>query len=163
MKYFFELGQNLKGKELKTELEKVQRSCELVKQPKKFCKEFPKDCEIKKGQTYLWGQSTKFWQEIAELNPLKPVQSLTCKVFALHGSSDWVISSEHDGGALEKAMAGRPNFSSKTLPGLDHFLLKVENKKASLEKMNAGFKDGAEIHPQLIPVITEVLKNWTDK
>lgn len=161
MKYLFELGQSLKGKELESEIEKVRRSDELIAQPKIFCKEFPTDCAIKKGRTYLWGQSTKFWKEISELNPLAPLQSLTCKVFALHGSSDWVVSSDNDGGSIAKAMAGKSNFTSKILPGLDHFLLNAESKKASIEKFNSGLKDGAEIHPQFISEITSTLKNWT--
>lgn len=161
MKYLFELGQNLKGKELETEIEKVRRSGELVTQPKKFCKEFPKDCEIKKGRTYIWGQSTKFWKEISELNPLNPLKSLGCKVFALHGSSDWVVSSDNDGGAIAKAMIAKSNFSSKIMPGLDHFFLNVETKKASIDKLNSGLKGGATIHPELIPEVIAVLKNWS--
>lgn len=160
MRYLFEFGQNLKGKELEAEVEKVRRSDELITQPKTFCKEFPKDCEVKRGQTYLWGQSTRFWQEISELNPLTPLQSLSCKVLAIHGSSDWVVSSDNDGGAIVKAMNGKNNFSAKVLPGLDHFLLNVESKKASIDKFNSGLKDRAEIHPRLIPEIASVLKSW---
>jgi pimeloyl-ACP methyl ester carboxylesterase len=131
MRYFFEWGQGITGPALEAEMEKVKQADSLITKPDQFCKEFPNDCQIKNGRKYLWGQSTQFWEEISALDPLEPLRSLNCRIFAIHGSSDWVISSDNDGGAIALELSHNSNFSSKIIPGLDHFLLNLESKEAS--------------------------------
>lgn len=162
MSYFYEWGQGLTGDALENELKNVKRSNELINQPELFCKEFPADCEFKNDKIYLYGQSHEFWAEIAELNPLKSLAQLNCNIFAINGTSDWVISSDNDGGAITNALSNNNKFSRKILSGLDHFLLKTESKKASVEVFKSGLKDGtAKIHPELIEEISSVLLKWT--
>lgn len=162
MRYLLELGQGLSGEPLNTELAKVARSIQLITEPETFCREFPADCEKKNSKIYLWGQSSQFWSEIAALNPLAPLKNLRCKLFAIHGTSDWVVSSSNDGGAIAQAMAGNSNFSAITLNGLDHFLLNMDSKKASVDLFMGGLKDeNIKIHPQFIPTVADVLEKWT--
>lgn len=161
MRYLYELGEGLQGEALEAELVKVKRSGDLIDQPDAFCREFPKDCEIKNGKAYLWGQSAEFWKEIAALDPLEPLRSLNCTIFAIHGTSDWVVSSANDGGAISAALSQNLKFSSKSLAGLDHFLLEVESKKASVDVFMSGLQDDKlGIHPEFIPQIESTLRGW---
>ncbi len=164
MEYFYKWGQDLSEEALDKELKKVKRSNQLISQPEIFCKEFPADCEKKDKTHYLYGQSEVFWTEIAKLNPLKELIPLKCHVFAIHGTSDWVISSENDGGAIANVMSENQKFSSRSLNGLDHFLLETESKQTSFETFKSGLKgEGIKIHPELIPEITSILKTWQKK
>lgn len=161
MKYFYEWAQGLTGEALEKEIRNVKRSNELISKPKLFCKEFPTDCETKDNKFYLYGQSQDFWAEIAELNPIKLLTQLNCNIYAVHGTSDWVISSDNDGGAIANALSKNNKFSNKILSGLDHFLLKTESKKASVEVFKSGLKgQGIKIHPELIEEITSRLLKW---
>ncbi len=147
-KYLLEWGQGITGSALDTEMAKVKRADDLIAQPEVFCQEFPSDCLIKNGSTYIWGQSTQFWKEISMLDPLESLRSLSCKIFAIHGTSDWVISSDNDGGAIAQALSGNSNFTAKAVKGLDHFLLNTASKKASVEAFSSGLKDeNLQIHP----------------
>jgi pimeloyl-ACP methyl ester carboxylesterase len=160
-KYLLEWGHGFSGAALDAEMVKVKRADDLINQPNLFCLEFPNDCQIKKGQTYLWGQSAQFWKEIAALDPLESLRSLGCKIFAINGTSDWVISSDNDGGAIGQALSGNTSFSRKVLKGLDHFLLNVESKKADVELFSNGLKDeNLQIHSEYIPEISSILKDW---
>ncbi len=140
----------------------MKKANQLINQPTLFCREFPSDCEVKKDKIYLYGQSQEFWSEIANLDPLQTLAQLNCNIFAIHGTSDWVISSENDGGAIEMLLSKKNKFSNKILNGLDHFLLKADSKKSSVETFKGGLKDEKMIiHPELIEEITTVLSKWT--
>lgn len=161
MRYLYELGQGLKGEALENELAKVNRSNQLIDRPETFCREFPQDCQLKNGKTYLYGQSAQFWSEIAALDPIKPLLEVNCDVLAIHGTSDWVVSSTNDGGVISRALSQNSKFSAKVLTGLDHFLLNMESKKASVDIFTGGLNDEKiGIHPDFIPEITATLKKW---
>jgi pimeloyl-ACP methyl ester carboxylesterase len=160
-RYLLEWGEGITGEALEKELVSVRRSGQLIDQPEAFCREFPTDCEIKNGRTYMWGQSAQFWREIAALDPLAPLKELKCSVFAIHGTSDWIVSSENDGGAINAVLRNNPKYSFANIDGLDHFLLKADSKRTSVELFHSGMKNAKlEIHPDYIPAISAVLKKW---
>lgn len=161
MNYLFELGANLKGDMLAYALQRVKRSNELIDSPEDFCKEFPDQCQRKNGKIYLWGQVSDFWKEVKALDPLEVAKSVNCQVFGLYGTSDWLISSDHDGGALNAALEQNPKFSFLAVPKMDHFLLPMDSKKASVEAFVGGFKNTQlAIHPEFMPALTAKLKSW---
>lgn len=160
--YILKWGNNLSEDQLQSKVEKQRRSSSLIGDSTAFCAEFPEDCTTKNGKTYFWAQSAEFWKEIAALDPLASLKDTTCPVLAIHGTSDWVISSDNDGGAIRNAMSGRPNFTGITMDKLDHFLLKMESKEEDVKFFmgaNPGFQ--MEIHPEYIPAITAMLKQWS--
>ena len=81
----------------------------------------------------------------------------------LVGSSfqrDWVISSENDGGAIASVFRGSDRFTSVVLEGLDHFLLRLDSKRASVEKFSGGMKGELSIHPDFIPAVSKLLQAY---
>lgn len=164
MVYFYKWGQDLSEEALEKELKNIKRANHLIGQPEIFCKEFPSDCEQKNNTYYLYGQNKDFWAEIVKLDPLKELTLLKCQVFAIHGTSDWVISSDNDGGPIAELMSKNKKFSNKFLNGLDHFLLKTNSKETSFQTFKSGLKgEDVKIHPELIPEITTTLKTWLNK
>ncbi|MCB9025206.1 MAG: alpha/beta fold hydrolase [Bdellovibrionaceae bacterium] len=161
MKYLYEFGQGLDGQDLQKALISVQNENNLISKPKEFCSKFSLQCEIKNEKYYLNGQSSEFWKELVALNPISPLLQLSCSIFSIHGTRDWVISSENDGGAIQKALSANPNYTSQVLPNLDHFLTEADSKKISAKLFMEGLPDKkAKLHPQYIAEIISKLQDW---
>lgn len=74
--------------------------------------------EVPDDQAVL-GAPPPYWRELAGVNPVEDAETVAAPLFVLQGGRDYQ-STPDDLSLWEEALGGRPDFSSKLYPGLNH-------------------------------------------
>ena len=90
------------------------------------------------------GAGAPYWKEILALDPPAEFARMTTPVLLLQGERDYQVTME-DLAALRKALAGKPNVSSKSYPRLNHLFVAGDGPSLPAEYQRGGFVDEAVV------------------
>jgi hypothetical protein len=73
------------------------------------------------------GAPPAYWRELASVNPVEDAKKVAAPVYVIQGGRDYQSTSA-DLNLWEEALAGRPDFSSRLYPDLNHLFVRGTGK-----------------------------------